>query len=150
MRADSLAAASSYPSITLNVSVSQAAPATVTNTAVVGGGGEANLLNDIATDTANVVSSADMSVTDAGSPNPVAAGANITYTQVVTNNGPSAADNATVVAAIPANTTLVSMAAPAGWSCLNTRSWSDRQRGLQQCQHAGIDLRHIHAGRESQ
>ena len=119
-RSDSLAAASSYPSITLNVAVSQSAPATVTNTAVVGGGGEANLLNDTATDTANVVSSADMSVTDAGSPNPVAAGANITYTQVVTNNGPSAADNATVVATIPANTTLVSIAAPAGWSCLNT------------------------------
>jgi uncharacterized repeat protein (TIGR01451 family) len=118
-RSDSLAVGSSYPSITLNVSVSQAAQATVSNTAVVGGGGEANLLNDMATDTANVVSSADLSVTDAGSPNPVAAAANITYTQIVTNNGPSAADNATVVAAIPANTTLVSIAAPAGWSCLS-------------------------------
>ena len=92
----------------------------MTNTAVVGGGGDANLLNNLATDTANVVSSADMSVTDAGSPNPVAAGANITYTQVVTNSGPSAADNATLVAAIPANTTLVSLTAAAGWSCLNT------------------------------
>src|ERR1035437_9801588 len=67
VRAGSLPAGSSYPSITLNVSVSQAAPATVTNTAVVGGGGEANLLNDIATDTASVVSGADMSVTDQGS-----------------------------------------------------------------------------------
>jgi uncharacterized repeat protein (TIGR01451 family) len=119
-RSDSLPANSSYPPITLNVTVSQSAPATVTNTAVVGGGGEANLLNDTATDTAIVVSSADMAVTDAGSPNPVAAGANITYTQVVTNNGPSAADNATLVATIPANTTLVSIVAPAGWSCLNT------------------------------
>ena len=119
-RSDSLAVSSSYPSITVNATVSQAAPATVTNTAVVGGGNEANLLNDIATDTANVGSSADMSVTDVGVPNPVAAGANITYTQVVTNNGPSAADNATVVASIPANTTLVSIVAPAGWSCLNT------------------------------
>ncbi len=66
VRSDSLPAASSYPSITLNVNVSQSAPATVTNTAVVGGGGEANLLNDTATDMASVVSSADMSVTDAG------------------------------------------------------------------------------------
>ena len=87
---------------------------------MIGGGGEANLLNDTASDTANVVSSADMSVTDAGLPNPVATGANITYTQVVTNNGPSAADNATVVASIPANTTLASIVAPAGWSCVNT------------------------------
>jgi len=117
-RADSLAALGSYPAITVNASVAQSAPATVTNTAVVGGGGEANLLNDTATDTANVGSSADMAVTDAGTPTPtVAAGANITYTQVVTNNGPSAADNATLVASIPANTTLVSAAAPAGWSC---------------------------------
>jgi uncharacterized repeat protein (TIGR01451 family) len=119
VRSDSLAIGASYPSITLNVSVLPSAPATVTNTATVGGGGDANLLNDLATDTANVGSSADMAVTDAGSPNPVAAAANITYTQVVTNNGPSAADNATVVAIIPANTTFVSIAAPVGWTCLS-------------------------------
>jgi uncharacterized repeat protein (TIGR01451 family) len=118
VRSDAVAANSSYPSITVNATVSQAAPATITNTATVGGGGEVNLVNDTATDVANVGSSADLSVTDAGSPNPVAAGGNITYTQVVTNNGPSAADNATYVAAVPANTTFVSIAAPAGWSCL--------------------------------
>ena len=116
---NSLAASTSYPAITLTVSVSQSAPATETNTAVVGGGGEANLLNDTSTNVATVVSSADMAVTDAGTPNPVAAGSNITYTQVVTNNGPSAADNATLVATIPTNTTLVSVTAPAGWSCPN-------------------------------
>lgn len=116
-RSDTLAANSSYPSITLNATVAQSAPATVTNTATVAGGGEANLLNDTATDVANVVSSADLSVTDAGSPNPVAAGANITYTQTITNNGPSAADNATVVSPIPANTTFVSITAASGWSC---------------------------------
>ena len=117
-RSDVLAALASYPSITLNALVSQAAPATLTNTALVGGGGEANLLNDTATDTASVGSSADLGVTDSGSPNPVAAGGNITYTQVMTNSGPSAADNATLVAPIPANTTLVSMTPPAGWSCI--------------------------------
>jgi uncharacterized repeat protein (TIGR01451 family) len=118
VRADTLAAASSYPSITVNANVAQTAPSTVTNTALVGGGGEINLANDSATDVANVVSSADISVTDAGSPNPVAAGSNITYTQVVTNSGPSAADNATLVATVPANTTFVSIASPAGWSCI--------------------------------
>jgi len=117
-RSDVLGASSSYPAIMLNALVSQSAPATLTNTAVVGGGGEANLLNDTATDTANVGSSADLGVTDSGSPNPVAAGGNITYTQVVTNSGPSAADNATLVAPIPANTTLVSMTPPTGWSCI--------------------------------
>ena len=39
---------------TLNALVSQSAPATLTNTAVVAGGNEANLLNDIATDVASV------------------------------------------------------------------------------------------------
>ena len=113
----SLAANGTYPSITVNGLVSQSAPATLTNTATISGGGEINLLNDTATNVATVVSSADMKVTESASPNPVAAGSNITYTQVVTNNGPSAADNATLVAPIPTNTTFVSIAAPAGWSC---------------------------------
>jgi uncharacterized repeat protein (TIGR01451 family) len=112
-----LAANSFYPSITVNANVLQTAPSTETNTAFVSGGGEVNLANDSATDVANVVSTADLSITNAASPNPVVASSNITYTQLLTNNGPSAADNASVVEAIPASTTFVSMAAPAGWSC---------------------------------
>jgi uncharacterized repeat protein (TIGR01451 family) len=118
MRSDMLAGSSSYPAITVNANVAQSAPATVTNTAMVGGGGEINLANDSATDVATVVSTADLSVTNVGSPNPVAAGSNVTYTQVVSNNGPSAADNATLIDPIPANMALVSVAAPAGWSCI--------------------------------
>jgi uncharacterized repeat protein (TIGR01451 family) len=121
-RSDALTALGTYPSITLSAIVSQSAPATLTNIATVAGGSEANLLNDTATDIANVVSTADLSVADSASPNPVAAGSNITYTQVVTNSGPSAADNATLVATVPANTTFVSMAAPAGWSCVSPGS----------------------------
>ncbi|MGD0567241.1 MAG: C25 family cysteine peptidase [Candidatus Sulfotelmatobacter sp.] len=112
-----LAAGGTYPSITVTANVLQTAPSTVTNTAVVGGGGELNLANDTATNVATVVSSADLSVTNAASPNPVAAGSNITYTQIVTNSGPSAADTATFVQAVPANTTLVSISASAGWIC---------------------------------
>ncbi|MGB8989662.1 MAG: hypothetical protein WCC37_23900, partial [Candidatus Sulfotelmatobacter sp.] len=112
-----LAANSFYPSLTINANVLQTAPSVETNTALVSGGGEVNLANDSATDVANVISTADLSITNAASPDPVAAGSNITYTQVVTNNGPSAADNATVVEAVPNNTTFVSMATPAGWTC---------------------------------
>jgi uncharacterized repeat protein (TIGR01451 family) len=112
-----LAGASFYPSIIISANVAQTAPSTVTNTAVVSGGGEINLTNDTATDVANIVSSADLSVTNSASPNPVAAGSNITYTQLITDNGPSAADNATLVETIPANTVLVSITAPAGWTC---------------------------------
>jgi uncharacterized repeat protein (TIGR01451 family) len=112
-----LAGASSYAAITIGTSVLQTAPATETNTGVVSGGGEINLTNDTSTNVASVVSSADLAVTNAASPDPVAAGSNATFTQVLTNNGPSAADNATLVQAVPANTTFVSVTAPSGWSC---------------------------------
>jgi uncharacterized repeat protein (TIGR01451 family) len=113
-----LAASSSYSPITISASIAQTAPATVTNNAIVGGGGEVDLANDTATDIASVVSSADLSVTNTASPNPVTAGSNITYTQVLTNNGPSAADNATIVESVPANTTFTSFTAPSGWNCI--------------------------------
>ena len=115
--ANVLAANSFYPSITIIANVAPTAPSTVTNTALVSGGGEINLSNDSATDIATVVSVADLSVTNTASPDPVAAGSSITYTQIVTNNGPSAADNAALVEAVPANTTFLSIAAPAGWTC---------------------------------
>lgn len=116
-RSDALAAGANYPSITVSANVSQLAPATLTNTGVVSGGGDESPLNDTSTDVANVASSADMAVTDAASPDPVAAGGNITYAIGVTNNGPSAADNATLVVPVPTNTTFVSYTAPSGWSC---------------------------------
>jgi uncharacterized repeat protein (TIGR01451 family) len=116
--ANVLAANSFYPSITIIANVAPTAPSTVTNTALVSGGGEINLSNDSATDIATVVSVADLSITNAASPDPVAAGSSITYTQLVTNSGPSAADNAALVEAVPANTTFLSIAAPAGWACV--------------------------------
>jgi uncharacterized repeat protein (TIGR01451 family) len=49
-RSDALASGASYPAITLTVSVSLSAPASVTNMATVSGGGEVNAVNDTATD----------------------------------------------------------------------------------------------------
>jgi uncharacterized repeat protein (TIGR01451 family) len=46
--------------------------------------------------------SADMAVTLGGSPNPVLDGANVTYTIVVTNNGPSTATGVTAINVLPA------------------------------------------------
>ena len=63
---------------------------------------------------------ADLVVTNVGSPNPVLAGNNITYTVVITNNGPSTASTLAFTEAIPANTTFVSAAATSGtggWTC---------------------------------
>jgi uncharacterized repeat protein (TIGR01451 family) len=46
---------------------------------------------------------------------PVAAGANQTYTITVSNTGSSAASNVTLTDTVPTGTTFVSFTAPVGW-----------------------------------
>jgi len=72
--------------------------------------------NNSATDTDTLTASADVQVTKADSPDPVIAGNNITYTITVTNNGPSDAQTLSLSDAVPANTTLVSVTTPSGWT----------------------------------
>src|SRR5215469_9093578 len=60
-RSDVLAAGSSYLPITLTVTVSGTAPASVTNQAAVSGGGEINLSNDTATDPTTINPIVDVS-----------------------------------------------------------------------------------------
>ena len=65
---------------------------------------------------------ADLVMSSSATPNPVTAGNNITYTQTVTNNGPTAitisgATTVTFTDTIPANTTLVSFTPPVNWNC---------------------------------
>lgn len=60
---------------------------------------------------------ADLSMTQTAAPNPVSNGANITYTETVTNHGPTAAAGATLTQSTPANTTFVSATAATGWTC---------------------------------
>jgi uncharacterized repeat protein (TIGR01451 family) len=119
VRSDALAAGGAYAAITINATVSQSAPGTLANTATVSGGGEVNFANDSFTDVASVSSSSDLVMANAGAPNPVAAGANITYTQTVTNNGPSNATSVTFAENVPANTALISVTGPTGWVCSN-------------------------------
>jgi uncharacterized repeat protein (TIGR01451 family) len=73
----------------------------------------------IATVVVATAGQADLAITKTGTPNPVLAGNNITYTITVKNNGPAAAANVTMTDTLPANTTVVSIAAvpPAGWIC---------------------------------
>ncbi len=81
---------------------------------------DSNSSNNSATADVTVAaaSQSDMAVTMTDSPNPVLAGANITYTAVVTNNGPATATTVTAVDTIPANTTFSSDTVPAGWTCV--------------------------------
>jgi uncharacterized repeat protein (TIGR01451 family) len=86
------------------------------------GTSDPNLANNSATVITSVTlaSLSDDAVTNSASPNPVIAGNNITYTQVVTNNGPAASPNITLTEDLPANTTFVSANGPAGWACAFT------------------------------
>ena len=61
---------------------------------------------------------ADLVVTKSDSPDPVVAGTNITYSIGVSNSvAGSTAQSVVLSDPIPANTTFVSMSAPAGWTC---------------------------------
>jgi uncharacterized repeat protein (TIGR01451 family) len=108
-RSDALAVGASYPTIAVVASVAQAAPASVTNTATVSGGGDVTPGNDAATDTVPVVSSADLSIVKTGPPNAIP-GTDVVYTLVVTNNGPSDAAGVFVADPAPVNLTFVSNA----------------------------------------
>lgn len=60
----------------------------------------------------------DLSMTQAVSPNPVATGGQITYTETVTNNDLlDGAAGATLSQNTPTNTTFASATAPTGWTC---------------------------------
>jgi uncharacterized repeat protein (TIGR01451 family) len=63
--------------------------------------------------------SADLSLTKTGSPNPAAVGTNLSYRITVTNNGPAAATNINVTDTLPANVTFVSSSTTQG-SCSGT------------------------------
>jgi uncharacterized repeat protein (TIGR01451 family) len=115
-RANPLAAVSSYPAISITVSIAQSAANTIINNANIAGGAELNGTNDTATDTVSITSSADLAITKSGSPNPVKQGQTITYTLGVTNNGPSNATGVTVTDTLPTKVTFVS-ATPSQGSC---------------------------------
>ncbi len=70
------------------------------------------------TATASVTAQApDISMTQTAAPNPVPAGGNITYTETVTNNGPTSAIGASLTQNTPANTTFVSVTPDPAWTC---------------------------------
>ncbi|HEV8578166.1 MAG TPA: DUF11 domain-containing protein [Thermoanaerobaculia bacterium] len=60
---------------------------------------------------------ADLSVTKVDTPDPVAPGANLTYTITVTNAGPDSASSVEFLDSLPAGTTFDSLSAPGGWTC---------------------------------
>lgn len=79
-------------------------------------GTDPNLANNTATATVTVAA-ADLAMTQVASPSTLAPAGTITYTETVTNNGPSTAANVTLYQQTPPNTTFSSIIFPAGWAC---------------------------------
>jgi uncharacterized repeat protein (TIGR01451 family) len=96
-RADVLAAAASYPSLTLTVAVAADAPASVTNTATVAGGGESNTSDDSASDPTTITQVADLTVTKSHSGTFTQGDAADTYAIGVGNSGPGPTSAAVIV-----------------------------------------------------
>jgi uncharacterized repeat protein (TIGR01451 family) len=109
-RGDPLAVGAAFPAVTVLVNVLESAPDTLVNTGVTGGGGEVNLTNDSDDDLVDVSSSADVAIVKSVAPASTPPGANVTYTLVVTNNGPSTAKAVKVFDPLPAGITFVSVA----------------------------------------
>ncbi|HEX6634468.1 MAG TPA: IPTL-CTERM sorting domain-containing protein, partial [Usitatibacter sp.] len=136
-RSDALAAGASYPAVTLTVDVDAAAPASVTNTATVSGGGESNLANDTASDPttidAVVVPQADVGVTKTNGVSGLTAGASTSYTIVVTNAGPDAADGALLADAAAAGLSKTSVScggATGGAACPASPTVAQLEAGI--------------------
>src|SRR5262249_44933593 len=114
------AAATSTFTLVLAVTSTALPGSTISETVAVSQSGtESNLTNNTAS-AAVQVSGADLSMTQSASATAVAPGANITYTETVTNNGPNSATNAVLYQQTPANTTFQSVTPPAGWTCGTT------------------------------
>lgn len=104
--------------LTVRVKPDVAAGATVDSSATVTSETtDPNTANNTRQATTNVATRADLALTVSDEPDPVSAGAQLAYTMVATNNGPSNASVVTLTTSIPTNTTFVALAAPDGWNC---------------------------------
>jgi uncharacterized repeat protein (TIGR01451 family)/fimbrial isopeptide formation D2 family protein len=116
-RSDALVAPNSYSAITVTVNVSATAPASITNTASVSGGGQTNTANDTASDPTTINQLADLTITKTHTGNFTQGQANAPYTITVTNSGNGATSGTvTVTDTLPTGLTFAS-ATPAAWNC---------------------------------
>jgi uncharacterized repeat protein (TIGR01451 family) len=96
------------------------ADATIISNTVTVGSATADPVPDNNSDTVEttVQNNADLSISKAVAPTgPNAAGSSVTYTIIVTNNGPSPANSVTFSDGVPAGLTVTSQTNPSDWSC---------------------------------
>jgi uncharacterized repeat protein (TIGR01451 family) len=105
-RNTALAPAASYPVITLTVTVSLTAPATVTNLVTVSGGNQTTTTNDTSSDLTTINGAAPPSISLVKSVSPTGTqlpGTDLVYTIVYTNSGGRPATNFAVIDPNPQN-----------------------------------------------
>jgi uncharacterized repeat protein (TIGR01451 family) len=106
-RSNALAAAASYPTITVTVTVANNAPASLTNSVTVSGGNEANTSNDTATDPTTIAGAAPPNISLVKSVSPTGVlipGTDLTYTITYTNTGGLPATVFAIIDPNPQNT----------------------------------------------
>src|SRR3989475_91189 len=116
-RSDALAAGGSYPPITLTVNVAGNAPASVTNTATVSGGGELNTANNTASDLTIIGQVPDLTITKSHVGNFTQGQTAASYTLTASNVGAGPTSGTiTVTDTLPTGLTATGLAGT-GWSC---------------------------------
>jgi uncharacterized repeat protein (TIGR01451 family) len=117
-RSDALAAGASYPVITVTVNVSLSAPAGVTNSVTVSGGGQIVTTNDTATDPTTINQLPDLTINKSHVGNFTQGQVGATYSITATNSGSAATSGTvTVVDTLPAGLTATAISG-SGWSCV--------------------------------
>jgi uncharacterized repeat protein (TIGR01451 family) len=115
-RSDVLASSASYPVLTLTVRVANDAPASITNSATVSGGGELNTTNDLASDITAIAQAGDLTVSSSHSANFRQGDTASVYSVVVNNTGAGPTVGlVTVTDTIPAGMT-PTLASGTGWT----------------------------------
>ena len=122
-RSDALAAGASYPPITLTVNVSSTAPASVTNTATVSGGGDVSSANNTASDPTTINAAVpDLAINKSHTGNFTPGQTGATYTISVSNIGSGATSGTVTVSdTLPAGLTATAISGT-GWSCATLTS----------------------------
>ncbi|HBJ34767.1 MAG TPA: hypothetical protein DDZ51_08390 [Planctomycetaceae bacterium] len=101
---------------TLTASIAASATSGLSNTVTVTAAGDTNPANNTSSTLTNLTPIADMGVTKSVSAANAQPGDQLTYTIVVTNNGPSVARGVTLTDLLPAGTTFISGTGPGGTS----------------------------------
>jgi uncharacterized repeat protein (TIGR01451 family) len=115
----------SAPSVTVNVNIAGNAPASITNTATVNGGGELNTSNNSGSVTNNVTQLLpELTITKVASGGPFQQGGTVSYLITVTNNGNGASTGTVTVTDIIPTGLTVTNATGANWSCSGTSTVS--------------------------